>query len=136
MRLFTREEAEALLPALEAHVRTIQRCKREIDGLRAYLAETAERSSGNGHLRDQGDVAAGRRRAEALVDELNEHLQAINATGAELKDPDTGLLDFPGERDGRTVYLCWRLGEARIAWWHELDAGFAGRQPLDPPAPT
>lgn len=130
MRLFTLEEAEALLPMLEAHVREIQRCKREVDALRERLVDTTRRSTGNGHVRDEGDLAALRRRAETLVDELNEHLQAITETGAELKDPDMGLLDFPSRRDGRVVYLCWKLGEAGISWWHELDAGFAGRQPL------
>ena len=48
-----------------------------------------------------------------------------------LKDPRTGLVDFRSVRDGRVVYLCWRLGEDRIRYWHDLDAGFAGRQPLD-----
>jgi hypothetical protein len=49
----------------------------------------------------------------------------------ELKDVEQGLLDFPHEREGRVVYLCWRLGEEGIGWWHDLDVGFAGRQPLD-----
>ena len=71
-----------------------------------------------------------RREAQALVKRLNELLAEINGLGCELKGLDEGLIDFPTERDGRTVYLCWRLGEERIAYWHELDTGFAGRQPL------
>lgn len=47
-----------------------------------------------------------------------------------LRDPETGLVDFPGELDGQPVYLCWRLGEARVAHWHDLESGFAGRKPL------
>ena len=50
----------------------------------------------------------------------------------ELKDPRLGLVDFPSERDGRTVLLCWRLGEPEVQYWHELDSGYAGRQPLSP----
>lgn len=47
-----------------------------------------------------------------------------------LRDPMTGLIDFPAERDGEEVFLCWRLGEERVAWWHSIDSGFAGREPL------
>jgi hypothetical protein len=50
--------------------------------------------------------------------------------GILLKDPETGLVDFPADREGRTVYLCWRLGEERVAWYHEVTSGFSGRRPL------
>jgi hypothetical protein len=50
--------------------------------------------------------------------------------GILLKDPENGLVDFPGDREGRTVYLCWRLGEDRVGWYHEVTSGFAGRRPL------
>jgi hypothetical protein len=64
------------------------------------------------------------------VTQLNERLARINSWGCELKGVDEGLIDFPSEREGRVVYLCWRLGEDAIRWWHEIDSGFAGRQPL------
>ena len=54
----------------------------------------------------------------------------IGASGARLKDPETGLVDFPARLDGREVLLCWRLGEERIAWYHDAEAGFRGRKPL------
>ena len=57
-------------------------------------------------------------------------MEAIHALGCELKHVDQGLIDFPALREGREVYLCWRLGEPTIGWWHDLDTGFAGRQPL------
>jgi hypothetical protein len=57
-------------------------------------------------------------------------MSELDGIGVQLKRIDDGLVDFPSERDGRVVNLCWRLGEDTIAWWHELDAGFAGRQPL------
>ena len=130
MRLFTVAEAEATLETLREHVVAMQACKREIDGLREQLSRAAEKSGGNGHVQDRNELAKARRRAETLVERMNEHLAAINAEGVELKDADQGLLDFPSDRDGRVVYLCWKLGEDRIAWWHDVDAGFAGRQPL------
>ena len=69
--------------------------------------------------------------------ELARHIQALRALaaelerlGCELKDPNTGLIDFLSLRDGRAVYLCWHLGEERINYWHELQTGIAGRQAL------
>jgi hypothetical protein len=130
MTLFTRDEAEALLPQLRDEVLEMQRCKRAVDALRPGLARAAESASGNGHVKNEDELGAKRRQAEALVDEINTRLARINAMGVELKDVEQGLLDFPSEREGRTVYLCWKMGEERIEWWHELDTGFAGRQPL------
>jgi hypothetical protein len=130
VNLFSVEQAEALLPQLEEILLEMQRCKREIDGVRGDLGQAAQSATGNGHVKDEGTLGEKRRRAEAFVEQLNAGLQQINALGVELKDIDQGLLDFPHERDGRVVNLCWKLGEARIAWWHELDSGFAGRQPL------
>jgi hypothetical protein len=62
--------------------------------------------------------------------EINAELVKIHDLGVELKDPAMGLIDFLALRDGREVYLCWRLGETAIDYWHETDTGFAGRQPL------
>jgi hypothetical protein len=62
-------------------------------------------------------------RLDDLVDELED-------VGAQLKDHQSGLVDFVGRHEGRDVYLCWKLGEESIAYWHELDAGFAGRKPV------
>ncbi|MDE3095926.1 MAG: DUF2203 domain-containing protein [Chloroflexota bacterium] len=130
MIVFTLEQAEALLPQVRDEILAMQALKREIDDLRGGLAQVVERATGNGHVRSEDAIAAQRRHAERLVEQLNERLARLNAWGVELKGLDEGLIDFPGEREGRAVYLCWRLGEERIAWWHELDAGFAGRQPL------
>jgi hypothetical protein len=129
MKHFSLDEAESLLPRLRDELIAMQSCKRELDGLRAELDSALERTAGNGHV-VQDNLAGKRRRAEALVEDLNERLARINALGVEVKGIDEGLLDFPAERDGRTVYLCWRLGEERIEFWHELDTGFAGRQAL------
>ncbi len=55
-------------------------------------------------------------------------LRAINALGVEVKDPSSGLCDFPALHHGRDIYLCWRLGEPQVEWWHEMHNGFAGRR--------
>ena len=130
MILFTLAQAEALLPRVRDELLAMQSAKRELEDLRAQMTHVAASSTGNGHVKDESALAARRRRAGELVDQLNERLLRINGWGVELKGIDEGLLDFPAEREGRVVNLCWRLGEQRIAWWHEIDAGFAGRQPL------
>ena len=131
MRLFTLAEAEALLPQVRDELLAMQDCKRRVDEVRTDLEHATERSTGNGHVRDENALAEKRRLAEALVAEINERLASINESGVELKGLDEGLIDFPSDRDVRIVYLCWKLGEDRIDWWHEIDAGFAGRQPLE-----
>jgi hypothetical protein len=129
-RLFTLAEAEAMLPRVREQLLAMRDCKRRIDALRSDLQHVAHSATGNGHVKDEDGVGAKRRQAESLVDEINERLALINGWGVELKGIDEGLVDFPSERDRRVVYLCWRLGEDGIAWWHEVDAGFAARQPL------
>ena len=62
---------------------------------------------------------------------IADQAREVAESGAIIKDLDAGLLDFLALRDGREVFLCWRLGEERIAWWHEIDAGLSGRQPLE-----
>lgn len=69
-------------------------------------------------------------RIEALAEELNLLQEELAEVGCELKDWSTGLIDFPGEREGRRIWLCWKLGEPAITHWHEVDEGFSGRKPL------
>jgi hypothetical protein len=87
------------------------------------------RAIGNGHhLREQ--ILTLQSNLERNVMEMRRLLDELHAFGCELKDPDIGLIDFLALRNGREVYLCWHLGEDRIRFWHDLDAGFVGRQPL------
>ncbi len=107
----------------------MQEKKAALDDAREELGEAGRAASGNGHL--VGVQAADKRAAaEALAERLNELLEEIHDLGCELKGIDEGLIDFPAERDGQTIYLCWKLGEERIGHWHELDTGFASRRPL------
>jgi hypothetical protein len=130
-RHFTLEEALALLPRLTELLEALQAQSRERQELERRLAERYQhRVRGNGQVRGGEELTRAQAQLEAIMTELNEQVAAIAALGVEVKDPDQGLVDFPSLRDGREVYLCWRLGEPTIAWWHDLDTGFAGREPL------
>lgn len=130
-KYFDREAAEALLPDVEPLLREIQRLREQLVEVEERAAGLQARTVGNGHLRDD-EIDAVLGGARSIGDEIGERLRQIDAMGVLVKDLDSGLIDFPTLRDGREVYLCWRLGEGgRIAWWHEIEAGFSGRQPLD-----
>jgi hypothetical protein len=125
-RLFTVEEANALLPALVRLMERIFAARDELVAIGDELERVLARSSGNG-----GSKGASKAAAEMGV--ITEIVAEIRGLGCELKDLDQGLVDFPArhpEGEGRVVYLCWRYGEDKIEWWHETDAGFAGRQRL------
>jgi len=126
---FTVEEAEALLPEITIVLRKMQECRQKMHALEEELAALHIQSMGNGHqlyertLQLQRDLATS-------VQALRNTMDELQAFGCVLKDPDTGLIDFLSLRNGQEVYLCWRLGEEHVAFWHHLHTGFAGRQPL------
>jgi hypothetical protein len=122
MRLFTLPEAQALLPEIKRWFEQIDRARRTMNRLAPDARRAAEDSGGGG-------MAHGAEYARAIT-ALMLGVQEILSQGVEIKDFERGLCDFPSERDGRIVYLCWQRGEDDIEWWHDLDAGFAGRQPL------
>jgi hypothetical protein len=77
-------------------------------------------------------VAQLERQVTALAREIDGYIQEVTELGAEVRNPlDSGLVDFPGTHDGRSIFFCWKLGEEAIEYWHERDGGFAGRQPMD-----
>jgi len=122
----TRAEVEpVLLEAMQAH-----RKMAELEQGLSSLAERIMRSGGMLISRER----AGKLRSEhdALGDAVREALEQIQATGCVVKDLDVGLLDFPARINNEEVYLCWRVGEDRIRFYHRQDEGFAGRKPLDP----
>ena len=127
-KLFTLEQALELLPVVRQLLSEIQAKKREVDEASQTLEGLLALSSGNGHLLT--DVAKARQTVEDTATELRTLMSELEETGAELKGIEEGLIDFPTEREGRVVYLCWRMGEETISFWHELDTGFPGRQPL------
>jgi len=130
-RYFTLEQALALLPRLTELLTALQEARRALQAQDQAVTERYERRvRGNGHVQGGEELARQQAELAAGVEALKEQVAAIEALGCVLKDLDTGLVDFPALREGREVYLCWRLGEPTIAWWHDLDTGFAGRQPL------
>ena len=125
MRIFTVQEANALLPEVRIIVGKIQRAHRKLARFRDGAKKAAEAAERGG-----GGIANGGAYAIALT-ELTTQLTELEALGVQLKDFDRGLIDFPSLRDGRVVLLCWQLGEGdELEWWHDVDAGFAGRTPL------
>ncbi|MFN7946407.1 MAG: DUF2203 domain-containing protein [Blastocatellia bacterium] len=123
MKLFTLKEANALLPELRRLLEGIQQERRVLRRLEPHIKLAGERATEN------GGSPAGVRYITALS-RITDHAHAILSLGVQIKDFDRGLCDFPHERAGEIVYLCWQYGEDTIEWWHEIDAGFAGRQPL------
>lgn len=126
-RIFTLEEARALVPVLRPRLREVARVWERLVPFReemAHLPESAQR--GGGTFPSAGEYLG---RAQAL----GRHLDFLHENGVELKDPATGLVDFPAMREGRVVYLCWRMAEETITHWHEVEAGFAGRRPISDP---
>ena len=128
-RLFTLDEATALLPRLREILAAMQETKASVDRVQAELAGLSRAASSDGHLL-VAQMERKRRDVQSLSERLSASLAELNEIGCELKGVEEGLIDFPARREGRTVYLCWKLGEDGIDYWHELDTGFVGRQPL------
>jgi hypothetical protein len=123
VRYFTADQANALVPRLESLIRRLQKVRRRILARHPALAEADGKAPSNGGNKVAGEALPDFERFENLINQ-------VNGLGCVLKDIDQGLVDFPHIRDGREVYLCWRLGERRIRFWHEVESGFAGRKPL------
>ena len=134
-RHFTLEEANALVPKLGELVGRQMSRRTEIEERLRKLAGAAGRVPRDLAVSDD-DPPDVRQQKTELVERIAAYergWQEVTSLGAVVKDPQTGLVDFFGQLDGRTVFFCWRYGEDRIAFFHEIDAGFAGRKPLDGP---
>jgi hypothetical protein len=125
MKIFTVQEANALLPNVRTIAGKIQRAHRQLSKYRNDAAKAAEAAERGGGGFPDGVAYA------AVLTQLTTQLTELEALGVQLKDFERGLVDFPSLRDGRVVLLCWQLGEGdELEWWHDVDAGFAGRTPL------
>ncbi len=131
-RTFTLEEAQTLLPVLESLLRAAIDSKKLIETVDGEFQEISHRIFLNGgtHL-DILKLARRKAEREKAGQRIKDSLAEIDAMGVQVKDLDVGLLDFPCEVDGRTVLLCWKLGEKGITHWHGISEGFAGRKPID-----
>jgi hypothetical protein len=134
-RLFTLDEAIALLPTIQPILHRIMDLRIRLERAERDTVSLHWKARTNGHVNYAGTPGAGvpdevQSQRTNLRSELNAELVHLRDLGVELKDPALGLIDFRSLREGRVVYLCWRLGEPTVAYWHDLDAGFASRQPL------
>jgi hypothetical protein len=127
-RTFTVEEARALLPEVREIAESMREHKREFEQQQSLLKDAGRHAAGNGH--GSPDALSAQTAAERQVQEIQNRIEQLAQMGVEVKGIDEGLVDFPSMRDGRVVYLCWRVGEPDILYWHEVQAGFRGRQPL------
>ncbi len=124
-RFFTLDEAQRALVFVRRVVQDIVHYYQELIKLRDELEGLADTPV------PPEQIASLRDRNERLTDTLNRLHDELIEVGCQLKDWRMGLIDFPATHEGREVLLCWRLGEERIAHWHEVDAGFGGRRPID-----
>jgi hypothetical protein len=123
-RYFNLEQANKTLEIVRPMMEEIQAIRQEILARQPEAWPAVERAAGNGGSHDASLLALNFGRLDDLVHQILD-------TGALIKDLDTGLVDFPALRGGKEVYLCWQVGELHIDFWHEVEAGFAGRQPID-----
>jgi hypothetical protein len=129
---FTLTEAEKLLSRVEPLLRSAIDLKSDLEQAQGELADYRERVAMMGGVNlDRSRVSAVRTRGETAASHLRTAVEQVQGMGCVIKDLDTGLVDFPTLLHGDEVYLCWRLGEAGISFWHGVDEGFRGRKPVD-----
>jgi hypothetical protein len=132
MKTFTIDEAQSLLPVLEALLKRALDGKKAAEKVEGELSDLARRIYLSGGMKvDVGRVGKQRAELDAQMKLIRESIAEIDAIGVQVKDIDSGLLDFPCRLDDQVVLLCWRMGETSIEHWHTMEAGFKGRQPVD-----
>ena len=132
-KLFTVGEANELIPTVSRVLNTIRKKRDEL--MKLEQKKAVEELS---WLREDGTVSPKAKEEVERLDQLTEEathsfeeeLEQLNLLGAQLKDLDEGLIDFFADRGGELIYLCWKEGEDQIRYWHDLESGFAGRQPI------
>jgi hypothetical protein len=120
---FTLQEANETLNIIRPLMDEVQVIRQKILENQPEAWPAIEKSAGNGGNRALSNLVQDFEKLDALVHQIQD-------TGAQIKDINTGLLDFSALKNGREVYLCWQHGEDDIKYWHEIEAGFAGRQPI------
>jgi len=132
MKTFTIDEAQSLLPVLESLLKRAIEGKQAAEKVESDLSEVARRIYLSGGMRvDAASVVKQRAELEEHMKRVRETITEIDAIGVQVKDLDSGLLDFPCRLDDQVVLLCWKMGEPSIDHWHTMEAGFKGRQPVD-----
>ncbi len=138
-RFYTIDRANERLPEVRVILERLRAQRRELIALRDELVARRSQAEAttplqSGRRPPPSDPAeereAIRLRMRGIIDQMEAAVQQLIDWDITLRDIETGLIDFPALANGRQIWLCWRLGEEEIAWWHELEAGFAGRRPL------
>jgi hypothetical protein len=143
-KYFNRREAEELLPVIGQFLKDARKQKRTMDSITVEISNAALRiMMQGGSLPPFAELNRKKTQRDKVAEQLARTVDELQQTGCLVKDLETGLVDFPSLREGEKVYLCWKLGEARIGYWHGIEEGFAGRKPLDdsqsedePPKPS
>ncbi|HEY3939733.1 MAG TPA: DUF2203 domain-containing protein [Bryobacteraceae bacterium] len=131
-RFFSLLEAESLLPEIERLLRSLLALKQEYDESDSGLTKIMQRIAlAGGMVPPREEVALLRKRKDAAARGLQSAVESLQQTGCQLKDLETGLVDFPTLYRNKEVYLCWKLGETGITFWHHVEDGFRGRRPID-----
>jgi hypothetical protein len=132
MKTFTLDEAQSLLPVLESLLKRAIESKQSAVKIESVLANLAQRIYlSGGMMVNVNDVSKKRAEMESYLKNVRENITEIESIGVQVKDLDTGLLDFPFRLDDEIVLLCWRMGEKTIEHWHTTETGFKDRQPVD-----
>jgi hypothetical protein len=132
MKTFTLDEAQAMLPLVQKLLNRALESKRAAESIDQELTDLSRRiHMAGGMMIDVTKVSARRAALQAEIQRARETLQEIDEIGVQIKDLDTGLLDFPCRMEEEIVLLCWKSGETAIEHWHTVESGFQGRQPID-----
>ncbi len=132
MKTFTIDEAQSLLPVLESLLKRAIEGKRAAEEVESSLSDLSRRIYLAGGMRvNVAETGKMRADMEANLQRVRESIAEIDAIGVQVKDVESGLLDFPCRLDDQVVLLCWRMGETAIDHWHTIEDGFKGRQPVD-----
>lgn len=131
-RYFNREEAEELLPMIGRSLERAQEQRKSIEPLEHDLAMAAARiMMAGGSQPPYQELVKKKNERDKVMTRIEEIIKKIQESGCVVKDLEEGLVDFPALVGGEEVYLCWKLGEERIGFWHGMEEGFAGRKPLE-----
>jgi hypothetical protein len=132
MKTFTLDEAQSLLPVLESLLKRALAGKQAAEEVENSLGELSRRIYLSGGMKvDVASVVRQRAEMDSHLERVRETLTEIDSIGVQVKDLESGLLDFPFRLDDEVVLLCWRMGESSIDHWHTLESGFKGRKPVD-----
>lgn len=135
-KYFTLREAEELLPYIRPHLEEAREQKRNMDRRDEELSRaSAEIMVLGGSIPPRDRLAQTRLERDQSAGQLKESVSKIVETGCLIKDLETGLVDFPALLRGEEIYLCWKLGENHIGYWHGIEEGFAGRKPIEDSMP-